>query len=237
MIHQRVQNATLYTDDEEKARSFIRGFFKHLSTSNQGPENHVNLDLKLIPKTSEHASKSLIESMVEFTDSLFEKQEPKESRKHILFFSGTPAHLLMLSEVVGFDGFMTLKYDKQSQQSRLYLVDESGSEGLEDIVDLSLEEILSLYGLTLEELYERAPKINRKPIVKSIELRGTEIHISYRSEMNFTKGGARRKFCKFVLECESTFGKYGIKHLTGDIMLNNWLRNTALPISLMEVDA
>ena len=53
---------------------------------------------------------------------------------------------------MGFDGFMTLKYDKQSQQSRLYLVDESGSEGLEDIVDLSLEEILSLYGLTLEEL-------------------------------------------------------------------------------------
>jgi hypothetical protein len=237
LIHHRVQHATLYTDDGQRAQSFREAFSKLLSSNKQGSKKQLSLKLEMIPKISEHASRSLIQSMVEFAELLVEKQETKRIGKQVLFFSGTPVHLLMLNEVVGFNSFMTLKFDNRSQQSRLYLLDESGSEGLEDIVDLSLEDILSLYGLTLEELCNRVPKIKKTRIVKSIDLHGTEICFTYPREMNFTKGRDRRKFCQFVLECEDVFGKYGIKHLTEDIMLNNWLRNTSLPISLTEVGA
>ena len=155
----------------------------------------------------------------------------------VLFFSGTAAHLLMLSEVLGFRRLLTVKLDEDTNRGKLVEIGTGENLVLEHEIEFSLEEMVKLYGTSLEELEELAPKHNGKKFIQSIELVGSQIHFTYNPKADFGRGAARRRFCLFVLECEGIFGRYGIRHITKDDMLNEWLKNTSYPYSLLGVNS
>ena len=193
------------------------------------------IQIVAVPKLSESASNSLIETLRQLVEDL-NAAEYTMTENDVLFFSGTAAHLLILSEVLGFRRLLVVKLDEDTNIGKLVEIGNGEDLVLEHEIEFSLEEVVKLYGTSLNELEELAPKHNGKKFIQSIKLVGSEIHFTYNPKADFGPGGARRRFCLFVLECEDIFGRYGIRHITEDAMLNEWLKNTSHPYSLLGVD-
>ena len=235
LFHPYVEKATIYVDDKERGISFQQAIFAYSwgrSETMVAPE----IQIVTVPKISESASNSLIEILGQLVENLNAK-EYTITENDVLFFSGTAAHLLMLSEVLGFRRLLVVKLDEDTNRGKLVEIGTGEDLVLEHEVEFSLEEMVKLYGTSLGELEELAPKHNGKKFIQSIKLVGSQIHFTYNPKADFGPGGARRRFCLFVLECEGIFGRYGIRHITEDAMLNEWLKNTSHPYSLLGVNS
>jgi len=225
MLLEEVKSVTLYCDQSIRVNNFLDRFKK--INDNNLVKNLPEITIEVIPELNENLGNdmvSLIQSMKDNT-SLKELEILPDS---VLFFSGTPVHILAFIQWLGFKRVMTY------ERGRFLISSVTNQEIIEKYNHFSIDEILELHGLNQSKILHKS---NWEPqgsdpiqLISKIQLDSPNVLGFYWEQqdnrIDYSKGGLRRRFALTVRFIQQGLGRYGWNHYISNQELSNWCRNT-----------
>ena len=139
---------------------------------------------------------------------------PKADSNDVILYTATVPHLIQTVKMLGIQSILVIE-DGQLRMKGL-------QNQTWDMMELDVDQILSLHGLKI------SGKINKSLTGMNMDRKG-KIHFHW---MAPPSSSAKKRLARDIFELRKSMGGHTMIHHVDDELMNNWLKNTVIPLEL-----
>lgn len=139
---------------------------------------------------------------------------PKADSNDVILYTATVPHLIQTVKMLGIQSILVIE-DGQLRMKGL-------QNQTWDMMELDVDQILSLHGLKI------SGKINKSLTGMNMDGKG-KIHFHW---MAPPSSSAKKRLARDIFELRKSMGGHTMIHHVDDELMNNWLKNTVIPLEL-----
>ena len=196
----------LYSDSKEKAKEIIS------KVKEIFPKGKKMVPPKVVEIPALDSQRSMPEILTDLGQIL--SKLPKADSNDVILYTATVPHLIQTVKMLGIQSILVVE-DGQLRMKGL-------QNQTWDMMELDVDQILSLHGLKISD------KMNKSLTGMNMDGRG-KIHFHW---MTPPTSSAKKRLARDIFELRKSMGGHTMIHHVDDELMNNWLKNTVIPLEL-----
>ena len=196
----------LYSDSKEKAKEIIS------KVKEIFPKGKKMVPPKVVEIPALDSQRSMPEILTDLGQIL--SKLPKADSNDVILYTATVPHLIQTVKMLGIQSILVVE-DGQLRMKGL-------QNQTWDMMELDVDQILSLHGLKISD------KMNKSLTGMNMDGKG-KIHFHW---MAPPTSGAKKRLARDIFELRKSMGGHTMIHHVDDELMNNWLKNTVIPLEL-----